>query len=449
MNGPRPVAPILQRPGAAASSGVAALAAVLLAALAGCGTTPTPSDLDGSRVDAGRAILDDGAVALDSQPDVVSDAGTVDAGPPEVDSGTDAGPAYPWGNTLSCPALTDPMIIEVSRTTTRRSIEKAGCTGEYYEVRVPTGVDAIVRMAPGEPFLELPLWVTGGANVRVVGVDIRPSIPAGCDTGEAHQLSGYGSVRAQDLPNLHPRVAGDAALRMAQEFTSCIEGVNMDLGGAEADCVVIRNWASTDATPSAGCSAPRTEAHLAAARAARDERHILMINTRCTGYEGWDNDAGPSRGDGVHGDVIQNQGCDPVSSLRAENISVWSSSNGITMHGWYTQIRMLQLRNFSYSMDPRYYGDDPYENSAGLVYGSAGPDEFEFECLQIDEGRGLNYVLFAPSGGRPVRRIGALGASGVTGHPGINSCDVSADTHEVDFAPLAHVGLSYIAPAAP
>ncbi len=312
------------------------------------------------------------------------------------------------------PALNNPLIIEISDSFATKAIpdfDRVGCEGLIHEIRVPSGRDVKVVMADGSGPLRYPLWVTGGNNAHLVGIEMRPVIQAGCDIGE-------GTQTRSSFANIHPRIPGNKAFRLQQSGRTFVEGVDIDLMGAEADCFVSRN---------------ATNQTVASARATR---HISFVNTRCVGIEGLDDTPFVGRdsfiGDGIHGDFFQNQGSDSISSFTAENVTIASSSNGVTLHEWNGVHPDLRLKNFEYAVDPRYYGDDSYESSQGLPV--AGGGAYSFENVYLDEPRGLNYLLLH---GNPRRRLGPA-AQAVPG--------ISAGTPPATFAPASRTGLQYISP---
>ena len=323
-------------------------------------------------------------------------------------------PESEWPMSVASPSLDDPLEIVLTSTTNTSEVDdfdKVGCDGVLYRVQVPSGRDARVTMDPKMGALRYPVWITGGRNVHVLGLEMRPVVQPGCEIGEAHQ------VKDPSQPNIHPRLVGNKVLRLQQSGTTFVEGVDIDLDGMEGDCIVLRNPNDMGV------------------EAALEEREVVIVNTRCTGIEGLDKS---SIGDGVHGDFLQNQGEDDIGTLIVENVSILTSSNGITLHNWSgseNRPRLLRLRNIDYAWDPRYAADDEHEIS-GLVF-TASAVKAELENVWVDDPRGLNYGILNK------QRIGAIFQSGhIEQHPAFKSGRPAGGFH----APAERTGVEYVSP---
>jgi hypothetical protein len=208
-------------------------------------------------------------------------------------------------------------------------------------------------------------------------------------------------------------------MRLQQAGVTFVEGVNMDLRGHEADCLISRNPAGMAGT------------------VAKTKRDFIVQNTYCAGIEG----LGQSKiGDGVHGDFWQNQGSPPENLQRVvfENVSVRTSQEGIILlrssNGLMGAVELV-MRRFDYSWDRRYVGDDAYEQFGLALSGYA--DKTILEDVRIDDYRdGGDYILLND------QRFGVSTASNVTAHPQIRSGLPQAGA----FALPERTGVNYVSP---
>lgn len=318
-----------------------------------------------------------------------------------------------WPMSVVAPVLEDPMLLEITAATTLGTLgdfDQVGCEGNVYKVNIPDNRDARLTADPSMGPLQYPIWITGGRNVHVLGIELRPIVQDGCDVGEAHQIK-------NNIPNIHPRLVGAKAFRLQQSGTTFIEGVDIDLAGMEADCFAVRN--------------PDEMSKAAAFK----ERHIVIVNTRCVGIEGLDDSP---IGDGIHGDFFQNQGRDDIASLVVENVTYLTSSNGITLHNWEGDIgrpQLFSLRNMNYGWDLRYSNDDDYEIS-GLVF-TATADSLDLSNVWLDHGEGLNYGIFND------QRVGSYAQDDyIKQDVNLRSGKPPAG----DFAPANKTGIQYASP---
>ena len=314
-----------------------------------------------------------------------------------------------WVNTIQPPELKNPVIIEISRNSKLSSIgdyDRVGCQGDIYRFTLSADQDALVTMSADMQAIEYPVWIVGGRNVHLRGLEMRTKVQAGCDVGEANQIG-------NNIPNIHPRLVGNKAFQLEQAGTTFLEGIDIDLMGQEADCFVSRNQDSMSASQ------------------IKAQRNFHIVNSRCIGIEGLNQSA---IGDGIHGDFFQNQGEDDIGSLILENVTYRSSSNGITMHRWHdTTPRQFSLINVDYGWDLRYSADSRFEHQ-GLPF-TAHADDFVFTNVWFNDGRGLNYGILNG------QRLGAFSNSG----GGIRKVDgVNAGVPPAgEFAPANRTGLEY------
>jgi hypothetical protein len=239
----------------------------------------------------------------------------------------------------------NPRIIRVPDDVTPSHLPawSIHCDGLIYQVNLADDEDAIVQFSGTEP-LRYPLKVIGGRNVRIIGMQIELETQAGCDIGDLPN----NVIAEHPNANVHPRVPGAIALQVRQSHTSFIEGALIDVAGHEADCIVARNPAGLE----------NSQAHL--------QRDVVIQNTLCTGVEGL---GASDVGDGVHGDLFQNQG-EVMRKLVFENVTAESSMEGITLQNWdgFIGAKELIMRRFSYTWDDRYEFDDLYDYQVGLAF---------------------------------------------------------------------------------
>jgi len=315
-----------------------------------------------------------------------------------------------WNVTKKPPSLSSPRLIDISKTAPITAPASGiTCSGKIYKVTLKDNEDGYVYMSGSSP-LQYPLHVTGGRNVRVVGLQFRMVTQPGCGVGELPN-------RPENLhpnANIHPRLPGSISLRMEQSGHTFLEGLHIDVNGHEADCIVSRNPDSmTDAT-------------------AQSQRDFTVQNTYCAGVEGLGDSA---IGDGVHGDLWHNQGRDVLRHLVFENVTMRTSQEGIIIQGSGTATKSLLLRRYDYSWDPRFVGDDNYEMFGLAAAGTPGPN-FTFDDVRIDDYRNLNYVKLNG------QRYGNASSSTVQPHPEIRS----GKPPEGAFALPGRTGINYVSP---
>ena len=207
-------------------------------------------------------------------------------------------------------------------------------------------------------------------QVLVVGLHFELITQAGCGVGELPNRP----VEKHPNANIHPRIPGAIALRVQQSETSFIEGLHIDVRGHQADCIVGRNpdEMSNDQ--------------------AQSQRDVVIQNTWCSGVEGMGK---TDIGDGIHGDLFQNQGRDILRRLVLENVSMRTSQEGVVLHGSGSKrgTVSMKIRRYDYAGDSRYIGDDAYERFGLAFTGWPGKD-WTLEDIYIDDPRELNYLKF-------------------------------------------------------
>ena len=298
-----------------------------------------------------------------------------------------------WQVSEAPPVLSSPKVVNVSALTPV-NIPAIGitCAGKVYKINFNDGQDGVVYMSGSQP-LRYPVRITGGRNVRVVGLDFSLVTQPGCGIGELPNLP------ADQHPNasIHPRVPGAIALRIQQSGVTFVEGLHIDVQGHEADCIVSRNPDSMSESQ------------------ARKQRDVIIQNLHCSGVEG----LGESDiGDGVHGDLFQNQGRDPLRRLVFENVSMRTSQEGIVLHGGISGpgTQSLVVRRYDYTWDARFVGDDAYDHRFGLAFVGWPSSDWTLESIYIDDYRdGGDYLKIDN------QRYGSFSSNSVLKHPEIHS----------------------------
>jgi hypothetical protein len=318
-----------------------------------------------------------------------------------------------WNVKEKPPAMTGARRVDVTKISpTRIDAQSINCGGMIRQIRLSDTEDAVVYMS-GNKALRYPLRVTGGRNVRVVGLAFALETQPGCGVGE---LPNFPTAKHPNA-NIHPRIPGGIALRLQQANTSFVEGLSIDLRGHEADCIVTRNPDQMSG------------------KQAQKQRDVVIQNTFCSGIEG----LGNSRiGSGIHGDFFQNQGDDVMRRLVFENVSVRSSQEGIVLHGAGSLpgSTSLLVRRYDYTWDPRYVGDDSYEHF-GLAFDGQPNSNWTLEDIRLDDYRnGGDYIMIKG------QRYGNSPAGNVMPHSEI----ISGLPAEGAFAPAGQTGINYLSP---
>ena len=331
---------------------------------------------------------------------------------------------WTWEVTETPPTLENPRIVDVSAVPTKHTAgwrrflgEKQQphnlllCHGLYRRIDFKEGEDGIVYMSGDEP-LRYPLHVTGGRNVRIVGLHFELVTQPGCDIGELPNKP----VDEHPNASIHPRIPWAIALRVQQSHVTFMEGLHIDVMGHEADCIVSRNPPPMD---DAG---------------AKSQRDVIVQNTYCSGVEG----LGKSEiGDGIHGDMFQNQGQDIMRRLVFENVTMRTSQEGIVLHGSGDSAgtKELIVRRYDYSWDSRFVGDDDYEQF-GLAFDGWPDMNWTLDDIRIKDYRKLDYLIVRG------QRYGNHSAGNVSPHEAIRSGLPESGA----FAPPDKTGVNYVTP---
>jgi hypothetical protein len=319
-----------------------------------------------------------------------------------------------WDVRETPPSLSNPVIVDMTTANTSwLDAYDIHCGGLIYKVDIPDNRDAIVHMS-GNKELKYPVQINGGRNVRVVGLQLKMVTQPGCGVGELPNRP----IEQHPNANVHPRIPGAISLRVRQSGATFIEGLYIDVMGHQADCIVSRNPDSmTDAQ-------------------AQSQRDVTIQNTACRGVEGM---GASSIGDGVHGDLFQNQGRDIMRRLVFENVSHRTSQEGIVIHGGnpgFRGTKKLIVRRYDYSWDARFVGDDNYEKF-GLALAGVPGDDWTLENVRIDDYRDNGDYLKIND-----QRYGQSTSSNVQAHPEIRS----GLPPEGAFALPERTGLKYVSP---
>lgn len=323
------------------------------------------------------------------------------------------GGAGNWNVKEKPPVMTGARSVDVSGISpTRIGAQSMSCAGMIRQIKLSATEDAVIYMS-GNNALRYPLRITGGRNVRVVGLEFALVTQPGCGVGELPNFP----LAKHPNANIHPRIPGGIALRLQQAKMSFIEGLKIDLRGHEADCIVSRNPDQMSG------------------KQAQTQRDVVVQNTYCSGIEG----LGDSRiGSGIHGDFFQNQGDDVMRRLVFENVSVRSSQEGIVLHGAGSLpgSTSLVVRRYDYTWDPRYVGDDSYEHF-GLAFDGQPSANWTLENIRVDDYRdGADYIMIKG------QRYGNSPAGNVKPHAQI----FSGLPAEGAFAPAGQTGINYLSP---
>jgi hypothetical protein len=351
--------------------------------------------------------------------DATHAADTTDASAPAAPAATEiqttSAPNRPaptstsWDVKYAPPSMPSARVIEIPRDLQKVSwpAYSVFCAGSIYQIKLGANEDAIIRFSGTSP-LRYPLWIDGGRNVRVIGMQMDLEVQPGCGAGELQNIGGAASV--------HPRIPGGIALRLEQWATTFIEGAYIDMRNMESDCIVVRNPDSMSGAT------------------ARGQRDLIVQNSACHGIGG----LGQSDiGDGEHGDLVQNQGDDVLRRLILENVTARSSSQGVMLHPnqGFRGATEFVLRRFDYAFDPRYTGKTKYDGPWGLGI-NASADIFNFEEVWIKDYAGRDYGIVDD------QRYGVYDSSNVKPLAGMKS----GYAPNGPFAPASRIGVNYVSP---
>ncbi len=275
-----------------------------------------------------------------------------------------------WDVLLSPPPLNSPTkYTQLSQI----PIVKKGSfgvigAGEVYEIKAGKTEDVLVDFRGQAHELDKPLWFIGGRNIIVLGLNAKMKVQPG---NGAYQLpnnptgvyslgatvSGSPAPNSAARPgpgwNHEPRLPGSGMLIRFQHYGAAwLEGALLNMNGHQGDCVVTH-------APSDMTLKERVE-----------QRRVTIQNSHFREWEGQGDS--PEFGDGVHGDVFQQQG-GTYHGLWVENLSVYSGQEGITVlgdpkfSGDDTFSRKLWIRNYQYSHFTKWDLGKPGQGRGGPV----------------------------------------------------------------------------------
>jgi hypothetical protein len=276
-----------------------------------------------------------------------------------------------WNVTERPPTLENPrkIVIGPDSNTTLWPAYNVVCAGKVIWIQLKDGEDAEIRFVGDKP-LPYPLIIQGGRHSRVIGLNIKLQTQPGCEAGKLPNVMPDGTVN--NTNSVHPRVPNGIAVSFNQSGISFVEGAFIDLNGHEADCFVVRN--------------PPKMTSLQA----RSQRDFVLQNSACHGVEG----LGKSDvGDGLHGDLFQNQG-EVLRRVVFENVTLRTSLEGIILHEWdgFKGAVELKVRRFNYGLDERFMTDDAYDHQLGTsLVGWA--DSYTFDQIYVDDKRPVGYLM--------------------------------------------------------
>ena len=345
-----------------------------------------------------------------------------------------------WINLESPPVLENPKCYKLSELTPA-NYPAFGivCAGKVYGISEPDNTQDLYIDLEGQMW-PYPLVVLGGRNAIITNGGFDLEVQTGCDVGELPNLP----IANHPNSNIHPRCPAGGILFMSQWNVSWVEGLHFKANGIECDCIVSRNGA-------AGNSPVQTP------QQALQTREFYVINTRAEGWENQGATASPNIGDGIHGDLFQNQGTiDPLKNLVFENVTALTSGEGI-VNTSFPPSDQVKLRNFYYDFDPVYIADDyldgiqqgvmlasnslnvPIVENVHYRNGAGGP-------LAIQDTSGVNpagtyYVDPADANGNNLLALNGLeriAGSSVNGEP--------SPFAVCDYAPEILTGVNYKTP---
>ena len=327
---------------------------------------------------------------------------------------------FEWNVTEKPPVLENPLEYVLSADYKKMGWPAYGAVGAGQIIRlvIPADRDARITFSGTTP-ITVPVLISGGRNVHIIGLHISLEVQPGNNTGELpnYVTNSDGSGSWVPKSSVHPRCPLGGALYVGQANISFIEGCIVELNGIEGDCIIIRNDPST-----------------AAPDIARAKRDIIVQN--CA-FDGWESHGKSDVGDGIHGDLSQNQ-AENLRRLVFENVTALCSAEGITQHsyGGYNGCVDFKLRRFEYGPDDRYINDDPYDKLQPLALAVTGikTDKWSFEDVYIHNGQYLNINS---------DRYGSVNSGTVVKYPGIYAGKLPNGER---FAPKNFLGANYKSP---
>jgi hypothetical protein len=307
--------------------------------------------------------------------------------------------AFAWNVTYEPPTLSSPLQYKVPGNIplVNWPAYNGACAGQIYLIEIPADRDAVVTMGTSTS-LDKPIWIVGGRNVRVVGLDISLKPQSGCN----------GAILA---------APGGMALRIEQAATSFVEGLKLDLNGHYVDCIVARNYKLTAAQGLA-------------------QRNIYIQNSACRGGRG--TYPGHPAGDIIHADFFQNQGlsAEPINRVVFENITQKTSASGVVLDGTINESVVL---NYQFGPDERYTTLVHYLNPLWMI----GSRSVVFRNIYTAFDGSTSTGAMPTSVRNETQGVYySYAANGVIQY----SSEVKHGRPAVDFAPWDLIGLKYVSP---
>jgi hypothetical protein len=252
---------------------------------------------------------------------------------------TNPSPAPPtgpttWSVTVAPPTMTNPTVITLPGNYLT-TLSGPTCSGPGYRVNLPDDTaDYIIK---ANAVLTHPVFIQGGHNVRVVGLEINLA-NANCS----------GTMQ----------VPGSYGMRIDNVGTTYIEGLYLDVAGFVADATVVHNKTGGYDALSKGY----TEAQ------ARGDHDIVVQNSVIRGYYTYTSSD-------EHADAMQTQGNYEIfRNITWENVSIDSGCEGtiyLARDGYYLA-NSITMRNWDYRMDTRWtpvvFGGPVMHNAKSFSY---------------------------------------------------------------------------------
>ena len=341
-----------------------------------------------------------------------------------------------WDNLRAPPVLENPDCYKLSEMTPGNwPAFGIVCAGQIYAIFENDNTKDIYVDLEGQMW-PYGIIINGGRNAILTNGGFDLQVQPGCDVGDLPNLP----IAVHPNLNIHPRSPAGGMIFMAQWGTSWIEGIHGKANGIECDCIVSRNGFGGQT-----------------AAQALQTRDFYVINSR---FEGWENQgatSNPNIGDGIHGDLFQNQGTtDPLRNLVFENVVGLTSGEGI-VNTSFPPTDQVSLRNLYYDFDPTYIADDyldGIQQGVMLASNSLNVPQVDNVCyrngaggpLAIQDTSGVNpagtyYVDPADANGNNL-----LALNGLQRIPGSSTSGIAPPVPSCDFAPANRVGVNYESP---
>ncbi len=345
-----------------------------------------------------------------------------------------------WVNRETPPVLDNPDCYKIS------DLQPATwpafgivCSGMVYAIFEPDNTKDIYIDLEGQ-MLPYGIIVNGGRNAILTNGGFDLEVQPGCDVGQLPNLP----LPNHPNSNIHPRMPAGGAIIMAQWGTTWIEGIHGLANGIEMDWIISRNgWHPTTSQTAAQ---------------ALQSHDFHIINSR---FEGWENQgatANPNIGDGIHGDLFQNQGTsDPLRLLSVENVTGLTSGEGIT-NSSFPPTGEVRINNYYYDYSAPYIADDYLDGTQQGVALATNSPNIDITAMKYRNGAGGplaiqdNSGVNGPAGSiyyvDPADANGTnlLALQGLERIPGSATSGEPSPVAACDAAPAALVGPAYQSP---